>query len=146
MLRQCISDCPDEVWTSGNHPRTYWRIAYHAIFYTHWYLHPTAESLVRWEKDREGVACLWETPPVVEPYSQNEIIEYIDLVSAQVETMIDALDLDSDTTGFSWYPKLTKLDHQIMNIRHLQGHVGQLSELLMSHGIYTDWVGIGSST
>jgi hypothetical protein len=27
-----------------------------------------------------------------------------------------------------------------MNLRHLQGHVGQLSELLMAKGIDTDWI------
>ncbi len=27
-----------------------------------------------------------------------------------------------------------------MSLRHIQGHVGQLSELLMAHGIDTDWV------
>jgi hypothetical protein len=35
---------------------------------------------------------------------------------------------------------MTKLSHQIMNVRHIQGHVGQLSELLMQRGIDTDWV------
>jgi hypothetical protein len=33
-----------------------------------------------------------------------------------------------------------KLSHQILNLRHLQGHVGQLSELLMARGIDIDWV------
>jgi len=34
---------------------------------------------------------------------------------------------------------MSKLSHQIMNLRHIQGHVGQLSELLMAKGIDTDW-------
>ncbi len=48
--------------------------------------------------------------------------------------------LAAGETGFSWYPSMSKLSHELMNLRHLQGHVGQLSELLMAHGIDTDWV------
>ncbi len=35
---------------------------------------------------------------------------------------------------------MSKLSHQLMNLRHRQGHIGQLSELLMARGIDTDWV------
>ena len=34
---------------------------------------------------------------------------------------------------------MSKLSHELMNLRHTQGHVGQLSELLMARGIDTDW-------
>ena len=30
MLRQCVEQCPDDLWTSGAHPRPFWRIAFHA--------------------------------------------------------------------------------------------------------------------
>ena len=42
-----------------------------------------------------------------------------------------------------WYPGMAKLSHELMNLRHLQGHVGQLSELLLARGIETDWIGKG---
>jgi hypothetical protein len=35
---------------------------------------------------------------------------------------------------------MSKLSHELMNLRHTQGHVGQLSELLMARGIDTGWV------
>lgn len=35
---------------------------------------------------------------------------------------------------------MSKLSHELMNLRHTQGHVGQLSELLMARGIDTDWI------
>ncbi len=53
---------------------------------------------------------------------------------------VDHLDLAAGETGFSWYKNMGKLSHQLMNLRHIQGHVGQLSELLMAKGIDTDWV------
>lgn len=145
MLRLTVERCPDEIWVSGQHPRTYWRIAFHAIFFTHLYLQPNEEAFRRWEKHRDNTDVLWATPDVVEPYSRADLLGYIDEVRASVAATVDALDLDSDETGFSWYPNMGKLDHQIMNVRHLQGHVGQLSEILMAHGIDTDWVGITSA-
>jgi hypothetical protein len=35
---------------------------------------------------------------------------------------------------------MSKLSHELMNLRHIQGHVGQLSELLMVAGIDTRWI------
>lgn len=32
MLRDCVARCPDDLWSRGAHPRTFWRIAYHATY------------------------------------------------------------------------------------------------------------------
>jgi hypothetical protein len=144
MLRQCVEVCPENIWVSGEHPRNFWRIAFHAVFYTHLYLGQNEEAFVRWEKDRETCSDLWEDEgervPVLEPYTKGDILEYLDKVDGSIDITVDGLDLDSEVTGFSWYKNMTKLDHEIMNLRHLQGHVGQLSELLMAKGIETDWI------
>src|SRR5580658_6594217 len=63
MLRQCVERCPADVWTSGTHPRTFWRIAYHAIFYTHLYLGQNEQAFRQWEKHRD-CGGLWAEPPV----------------------------------------------------------------------------------
>lgn len=140
MLRQCIADASEDLWASGGHPRTYWRIAYHAVFYTHLYLMPTKEDFQPWDKHRDGATDLWEDPPVIEPYSQVELLEYLDWLDANVSDFVDRLDLESPESGFEWYPNIEKLDHQILNIRHLAGHMGQLSELAMRGGIEEiDW-------
>jgi hypothetical protein len=139
MTRQCLSDCPEGTWLAGHHPRNFWRIAYHALFYTHLYAMPTEHDFVPWEKHRE-VTVLWENPPVEEPYTKEELLSYLDYIDANIEAWVDNLDLESTESGFSWYPNLEKLDHQILNIRHLAGHMGQLSELVMSDGVSEiDW-------
>lgn len=143
MLRQAVELCPDELWSEGTHPRTFWRIAYHAAFYTHLYLGQNEQAFKPWQHHRRDVPALWGDPAEESPYSREQILDYIDHVSARVDRTVDELDLETEDTGFDWYVKPTKLDHQIMNIRHLQGHVGQLSEILMSHGIDLDWVAIG---
>jgi hypothetical protein len=142
MLRQAVERCPDDLWLAGEHPRNFWRIAYHACFYTHLYLAQNEAAFTRWEKHRDCAGLwsdgVWDEAPQ-QPFSQAETIEYIDLLMRNLDSALDALDLDHPETGFDWYPNMSKLSHQIMNIRHLQGHVGQLSELLMARGVEIDW-------
>lgn len=144
MLRDCIEKCPDDVWAAGIHPRTFWRITYHALFYTHWYLLPTEFDLVPWEHHQSQARILWDddedgVPPVETTYTQLQLLGYLAHIETNLNGWFDALDLASPDSGFSWY-KIPKLDHQVVNIRHLGIHVGQLQELLMARGIDTDWV------
>ena len=70
------------------------------------------------------------------PFEQAAFVEPVNTCLKAVKN----LNLASDETGFSWYKNMSKLSHQLMNLRHIQGHVGQLSELLMARGIDTDWI------
>lgn len=142
QLRQCIESCPQDVWLSGTHPRTFWRIAHHAAFYTHLYLMPQESDFVRFGDVDESVTNLWgDDNPVIEPLSRQFVLDYVAHIVQHLGDWVERIDLDQAETGFHWYKKMDKLDHQIMNVRHTATHVGQLQELLMAHGIDTDWVG-----
>lgn len=143
MLRQGIVRCPDEMWLEGTHPRTTWRICFHAVFFTHLYLMPSSKDFVKFRKTLRDCAVLWGSPKVREPYSKQEVLDYLDMVLGSMPGWVDALDLSGSESGFSYYPNMSKMEHQLVNIRHLQGHVGQLSELLMMRGIETDWMSSG---
>lgn len=156
MLAECVEKCPDDLWVSGTPPRTFCRIAWHTAYFTH-------NNLVQDEADFNRSAADWpeviqtalgvsETQKAVdvEPYelqgeiaplSQSEIRNYLAYIDALIDTTIDSLDLDATETGFSWYPNMSKMSNELMNLRHIQGHVGQLSELLMARDIDIDWVG-----
>lgn len=150
MLGECVEKCPEDLWIEGEHPRTFWRIAFHTAFFTHLYLGQNEKAFQPWPERRAGIHhVLWNRPGEVEPYelpegaeiySRREIHDYIRYIDALIDPVVDQLDLDTADTGFSWYKSLGKLSHQLMNLRHLQGHVGQLSELLMAKGIDTDWI------
>jgi hypothetical protein len=144
MLAECVEKCPEGIWLEGEHPRTFWRIAFHAAYFTHLYLGQNEEAFQPWPGRREGIhPALWHEPGLPEGaqiYPRNEILDYIRFVDELVDPAVDQLNLDADETGFSWYPNMSKLSHELMNLRHIQGHVGQLSELLMARGIDTDWV------
>jgi hypothetical protein len=150
MLAECVEKCPESLWLEGEHPRTFWRIAFHVAFFTHLYLGQNEEVFQPWPGRKEGIHHgLWDQPAEVEPYElpagaevyrRHEMIDYIRFVDGLVDPIVNQLDLDSDETGFSWYPDMSKLSHQLMNLRHIQGHVGQLSEWLMAREIDIDWV------
>ncbi|HWP32101.1 MAG TPA: hypothetical protein VNK96_10325 [Fimbriimonadales bacterium] len=162
MLAECVASCPYDLWLAGRHPRPFWRIAFHAAFFTHLYMGQNADVftepsvLSQWPpavKNSLGVED-WAEPGEVEPYelsadaeplTKEQILQYIGFVDSLVDSTIDSLDLDSSETGFYWYKGMSKMSHELMNLRHLQGHVGQLSELLMSRGIDTNWIAIADA-
>ncbi len=155
MLSQCIERCPDDLWLLGDHPRQFWRIAWHAVFFAHNYMVQTFDdftaSAVNWPDGFAAALGVSETQPTVEiepyelpvgtmPISREDLVAYIAYLRSNVDVTIRSLDLERDETGFPWYKNMSKLSHEIMGLRHIQGHVGQLSELLMARGIDIDWV------
>ena len=77
MLREAIEKCPEELWTAGAFPRNTWRIAFHAIFYTHLYLQTEESAFQPWAKGRESIRLLWDDedgnlPPVEPPTGDRE--------------------------------------------------------------------------
>lgn len=150
MLADCVEKCPEQAWLAGEYPRLFWRIAFHAAFFTQLYLGQNEAALQPWPgRKADAHPGLWEEPWDKEPYSlpedaeiygRDQLLEYIRFVDELVDPTVDHLDLDTHETGFSWYKNMSKLSHQFLNLRHLQGHVGQLSELLMARGIDTDWI------
>lgn len=155
MLAECVERCPEEMWLLGEHPRSFWRVAWHAAYFAHNYLVQDEEafnaSVAGWppavsaalgvSDSRKAVDVEpYELPEGAGPIARQELLDYIAYLRGLVDTTVDELDLESRETGFRWYPDLTKLSHELMSLRHLQGHVGQLSELLMARGIDTHWV------
>ncbi len=136
MLGKAIELCPDSLWFSTDYPNKFWHIAYHAVFYTHFYLHPSEADFVPWEKHRKDSSFLAKVHP---PYTKNEVLEYHALCASEVEAKVAALDL-AGPSGFSWLP-FNKLELQFYNIRHIQHHTGQLADRLRTEaGIGLGWV------
>jgi len=80
-----------------------------------------------------------------EPYSKAQVLEYWSFVDHAVDGAVDLLDLESPESGFSWYT-MSKLEHQLVNIRHVQHHSAQLADRLRSAAdIGITWVGSGSA-
>ena len=146
-LHACIERCPDDVWVDGDDVNPTWRVAYHVLFYTHFYLHRDHESFVPWELHELGIqqfgARKQENGEAFRPYTRDQVLAYWLNVASSVDDAVGAMDLLAPESGFPWYP-MSKLEHQLVNIRHLQHHAGQLADRLRQRvGIGTPWSGTG---
>jgi len=119
------------------------------VYFTHLYLGQGEDSFAPWPGRGDDFPGMWQKPWDLEPYelpedaavyARAQMLEYVAFLDQLIAPTVDALDLDTLESGFRWYRNISKLSHQLMSVRHLQGHVGQLSELLMAHGIDIDWV------
>lgn len=137
-LRERIVDCPDALWTEGVFPRQYWRIAYHAVFYADLYSQNRLEDFKPWEKHAEEAPNLFDNAVQIQAYSKLEVLSYLDDLIARAEGLIEAAEIERQDSGFDWYD-MPKLDHLILNIRHIMEHAGQLGERLIAAGIDIHW-------
>jgi hypothetical protein len=135
MLGEAIQKCTDALWDDERYKNRFWHIAYHALFYTHLYLQKRGEEFVPWSKHRQEHEFLgplpWpphREPNIGEPYTKEEVLEYLGFCQNEVEERVSSLDLEA-ASGFDWLP-FGKLELQFYNIRHLQHHTGQLVERL----------------
>ena len=151
MLREAIERCPEELWLSTEHRNAFWQIAYHALFYTHLYLSTEWSAFRPWQGHQSAVqhpdgdsrsGKPGSTLPLIpEPYTRAQTLACWDVYNASVDSAVDAMDLLSPQSGFPWY-KMSKLEHQLVNLRHLQHHAAQLADRIraaLDTGIR--WVG-----
>lgn len=151
MLREAVERCPDELWAREGDAAASWQIAYHALFFTHCYLQPTADAFRPWERHvadvqyEDGIPGPPDPasalPLVAPPYTKADILEYWRVCDAMVDGAVDTLDLASASSGFPWYP-ISKFEHQLVNLRHVQHHTAQFAaRLRTAAGIGISWVG-----
>jgi len=142
MLRQAIEKCPDALWEDASYANPFWRVVYHALFFTHLYLQPAEDDFVSWEKGRDDLHFLGKSIEDGTAYSKADLLDYLAFCLEQVGKRVDALDLEAES-GFHWLP-FDKLELQLYNLRHIQQHTGELCERLGAHGeIEVGWVGKG---
>jgi hypothetical protein len=141
MLREAIDRCPDDEWLRRDCKNAFWQVAYHALFFTHLYLQPTEQAFVPWrhhQGDDDGTKGA--------PYSKAQVLEYWGFVDRAVDSAVDAVDLTSTESGFSWY-RMSKLEHQLVNIRHVQHHGAQLADRVRAAAdIGIKWVSSGTGS
>ena len=153
MLRESLERCPDDLWFSKEPTNAFWQIAYHTVFFAHMYLHRNEAAFQPWEQHQTAVqhpdgipgSVDPESPlPLIpDPYTREQVLAYWSVCDRMVDQAIDTLDLDNPDCGFYWY-SVSKLEHQIVAIRHIQHHAAQLADRLRAaEDIGIRWVGAG---
>jgi hypothetical protein len=148
MLKQTIDRCPDSIWNNPDDKTKFWHIAYHALFYTHFYLQDTEQTFTPWSKHRQEYQFLGQLPwpphappQIGDPYDKESVMEYLAFCQRQVIERIPRVNLEA-ASGFDWLP-FGKLELQFYTIRHIQQHTGELMERLGTRaGLEIDWVGM----
>ena len=153
MLRDAIEQCPDNLWLSTDYKNAFWQVAYHALFFTQVYLGKEEAAFRPWAQHQrdvqhqDGIEGAGPSDPnsplplLPKPYTKAQVLEYWRLCDGMVDEAVDKLDLDNPECGFYWY-KMSKLEHQFVNLRHIQHHEAQLADRLRSAAnIGIRWVG-----
>lgn len=141
MLRDAIERCPDRLWASSDYRNPFWRIAYHVLYFADFYLQPNADSFRPWENHQTGIQFMDDLPPTRssigelphrpprtgEPYTKEQVLAYWSICDSAIDRAVDRLDLAAPECGFFWY-KVSKLEHQLISLGHLQHHAAQLTD------------------
>lgn len=138
-LKQAIERCPEDLWAEGGNCAPFWRAVNHALFFTEFYLQASPDVFKPIREPARELIDLSNPTPDATPYTQAEMLDYWQACDQLVDKAIDALDLDSEQSGFHWYD-IPRLDFQINNIRHIQNHAAALAARLRhARGIEIDW-------
>ncbi len=130
MLKQAIVKCPRDMWDSSKDKDKFWFIAYHTLYYAHLYLQNTRKDFVRWRNHSKPVSSA--------PLSKEEVLEYLGYVEQEVALRVPVINLEAES-GFHGF-RLDELELQLVNIRHIQQHTGELYERLGTRrNIKLDW-------
>jgi len=157
MLRKAIEMCPDDLWVSTEYTNPAWRVVYHTLHFVHLYGSTRLEEFKPWKDHQTGLQDLDDRPSPEEiqqytelpdrppitgvPLTKAEVMEYWEFCDAFIDDAVDAMDLLSPESGFFWYP-IPKIEHQYVNLRHIQHHMGQLSERIREAvDVGVPWVG-----
>ena len=141
MLRAAIDAYPDELWTDTRFVNPAWRIAYHALFYTHLYLSPSEDEFTPWEHSLAGANFMSEPlESGAVPNTRQQIVAYLEWVDGFIPSGLSNKPFDAPS-GFDWIT-FDRGQLHVYNLRHLQHHTGQLNERLKAEtGTSVDWVG-----
>ena len=151
MLRDAVDRCPEELWSAAGHVSAFWQVAYHTLFFTHLYLHRDEAAFRPWDGHQRDVQHqdgltgpsdpTSRLPLLPRPYSKVEVLSYWQVCDRMVDTALDGMNLDAADCGFWWYP-VSKFEHQLINLRHLQHHTAQLADRLRTAvDEHVKWVG-----
>lgn len=151
MMRAAIEACPDHVWDDREGGVPFWHIAYHALYFTDFYLSDDEKSFQAMDYHEENAHFLpgdykeWGgivgTPE--EAYTTDQLLEYADHCLIKCDETFEKLTDERalERCGFWWY-ELNVGEFLLNNLRHAQHHAGQLAVLLRRRAnIGVDWLG-----
>lgn len=151
MLRAAVGACPDDLWDERADGTPFWHLAYHALFYTDFYLSDDPNSFQARDFHLDNANFLpgdyLEYGGVVvtpeKAFTRAQLLGYADYCLRKSDEVFNRLTEKRalKRCGVPWY-ELNVGEFLLNNLRHTQHHTGQLIILLRRRaGIGIDWLG-----
>lgn len=154
MIQLAIKACPDNLWNDRTNGSPFWHLAYHALFYTDFYLSENDQCFkpTEYHKDKSHflpgdygeLVGIVTTPD--KAFTQEQLLDYTNHCLIKCKETFEKLTNKRalERCGFWWYD-LNVGEFLLNNLRHAQHHAGQLSLLLRRYAdIGIDWKGTKS--
>jgi len=139
MLKHAISTCPPAVWNDPADQNRSWYVAYHALYFIHYYLQESEADFEVWQGHWDEANP--ELPDMDAGYTQADLLDYLSFCQAEVNRKVPALNPEA-AAGFA-RRHMTKFELQIYSIRHIMQHTGELLERNGTRaGVEGIWVGM----
>lgn len=150
MLRSTIEACPDSLWNREADANPFWVVAYHTLYFTHFYLSPSEDEFKPYERQAAGHAGYgkadlgdWTNLTPADTFTKVDVLAYCDYIYEHVSNLVESTPFDQPS-GFYWL-KFSKAEAHLYNLRHIQHHAGQLSERLRQEAnLGIRWIPDGS--
>ena len=151
MLRSAIEACPDDLWDDRADGTPFWHLAYHALFFTDFYLSDDVETFQARDYHEDKAHFLpgdyleyggVVTTPV-QAFTRAQLLDYADHCLRKCDETFKRLTDERalERCGFPSYT-LNVGEFLLNNLRHTQHHAGQLIALLRRRAdIGIDWFG-----
>ncbi len=151
MMWAAIKACPDSLWDDRTDGSPFWHLAYHALFFTDFYLSDDEKSFraMDYHEDKahflpgdyREFGGIVTTPE--KAYTRDQLLDYADHCLRKCHEAFEKLTDQRalERCGFWWY-ELNVGEFLLNNLRHVQHHAGQLTLLLRRRAdIGVDWFG-----
>ena len=142
MIQTAVKACPDDLWDDRTEGTPFWHLAYHALFYTDFYLSENDETFkpVDFHNDNANFlpgdykqfGGIVTTPDTA--FTRKQLLNYSEHCLSKCDDTFGKLTTEQalERCGFWWY-ELNVGEFLLNNLRHAQHHAGQLTLLLRRH-------------
>lgn len=129
MLTRLVEECPDELWFDRQ--TNYWKHIFHAITGIQFWFRQGSEAFHIPNLNKDITPDL--DKECTEDPTKAEMGAYVQEMIEKARSFTEALNDQSIFEPCDVYNEFTKADVILMQIRHIQHHVGYCNHILYSH-------------
>jgi len=142
MLEHIIERCPPDLWVATVEGVPFWQQVMHALTGVQFWFREPAEEFQPPDLGQGPVPDIGEEAGFV--LTKEQVQAYLGQIQERVEGYFGQLDDPKLLKASSLYDRCTYTDIVLMQIRHIQYHVGNCNAILGDHGVEAvPWIGYG---